>query len=415
MAQTSHKNKDRKRGEHYEDWKSKSPYEGILQVAREKNCIEEKKSPFQIFTMQEIMSGDYKSIYFCNGVIAKDQPTIIGGPFKNFKSTIGWELGVCLATGKQFLNHFDVPKPVKVCFFSGEGGLSVIQDLLRRIGEAKEIDISTIENLILCDRLPRIDNEEQLIELGKLFDQYKPVVAFFDPTYMAMGGAETSNVFSMGERLNKLTELCKEKGVTPVLLHHLREGRTNHYAPATLNELSQAGFAEWAGQWILLSRRERYDPDDPTHRLWVSFGGRTGHGSAWALDVYEGTNENEGGRIWDTKLKRQDEIQAEKTRKKAEKQEEKLREEQAEFNTLCEKVLEFIKKHPGGVTKQNVKDRNCCPARQVNAIIASLEEKGAIEQCKVVVPTGTATRKTSGYKAVSSNSKKPFDLNPGNP
>lgn len=98
-----------------------SPRDGVL---------EEEKPLFPVITMHELMNGDYSINFLCKGVLAEGQPAIIGGPHKAFKTSLGLNLAVCLTTGKQFLGTFDVPEPVRVCYFSGEGGLGVIQDTL---------------------------------------------------------------------------------------------------------------------------------------------------------------------------------------------------------------------------------------------------------------------------------------------
>ena len=370
---------------------------------------------FSAIPMSELMGGDYTVEYLCNGVLAKDQPAVMGGPQKAFKTSIALELAVCVATGEKYLDHFSVPRPVKVCFFTGEGGLGVIQDTLRRIGEARGIDISKIKNLLVTDEVPRLDDPKHLLALEKYLKEHEPEVCFFDPLYLAMGAAEVQNVFSMGERLGELNRVCLPLGCTPVLLHHLRKTRVDRYKPAGLEDLSMSGIAEFAGQWILLSRRSEYNPDDPTHRLWVHFGGRTGHGSAWGLNIHEGTNEGKGGRIWDIELKRQDEVRAEVTDAKAEKQEAKKQAEQAKFDADCESVLKWIREHPGGVTMQQVKDSRRCPVSKAGAVLLHLVDVGAIEQCEVNISNGTATRKNLGYKAISSSSENLLNLDPDDP
>jgi AAA domain len=369
---------------------------------------------FSAIPMSELMGGDYKIEYLCNGVLAKDQPAVIGGPQKAFKTSIALELAVCLATGEKFLGHFSVPEPVTVCFFSGEGGLSVIQDTLRRIGEARDIDISKLNNFFVTDDVPRLDNREHLAAVEEHLKKYKPEVCFIDPLYLAISGADTSNVFSMGERLRELNRVCLPLGCTPVLLHHLRKTRVDLYKPAGLEDLSMSGIAEFAGQWVLLSRRSEYNPDDPPHRLWISFGGRTGHGSAWGLEVHEGTNDSEGGRKWDAKLRRQAEIRSEVTGATNERQRVKQQAKQVEFDILCKHVLEWMATKSGGVVKAGIRARFRIGDAKVNQIVMELTESGAIEECKVMVKNKNGERPADGYKAVSDDEANLPFFNPPN-
>ena len=73
-----------------------------------------------------------------------------------------------------------------------------------------------------------------------------------------------------------------------------------------------SGFAEWAGQWLLLSRRERYDPDsNGEHRLWLTAGGRDGHSNLVGVDVTEGRNDDPGGRRWEVNVGQASEVRRE--------------------------------------------------------------------------------------------------------
>ena len=363
------------------------------------------KPLFPAITMKELMNGDYRVEFLCKGVLAKSQPAVFGGNQKTFKTSTSLELAVCLATGKSFLDYFEVPTPVKVCYFTGEGGLGVIQDTLRRIGIAKDIDIAEAENFIVTDAIPRLDNITHLAALKEYIVEHEPVVVFFDPLYLALSGADTSNIFSMGERLGALNEVCSSLHCTPILLHHFKR-RANPFEPASLDDLSMAGFAEFAGQWFLLSRRSAYDPDDPVHQLWVSIGGRIGHGSQWGLDIHEGTVDDPGGRVWQTELRRQDDVRAYTQDQKAKIHAEREQAKQAEFESYCNRVYDWMKGKPKGVTKQNVKDSGRCPAAKAGAVLVRLEENGRIEPCMIEVPTGTKTRKVSGYKAIIPDDEK---------
>ena len=57
-----------------------------------------------------------------------------------------------------------------------------------------------------------------------------------------------------------------------------------------LDDMSQSGFAEFARQWILLSRRKDYLDGSGLHELWMRSGGSAGNSSLWRLDVDEGSS-----------------------------------------------------------------------------------------------------------------------------
>ena len=95
-----------------------------------------------------------------------------------------------------------------------------------------------------------------------------------------------------------------------VLAHHTRKGRADPFAAPELGDIAWSGFQEFARQWLLISRRELYQPGTGVHRLWLSVGGSAGHGGLWAIDIQEGTQATPGGRYWKVKLLSADDARA---------------------------------------------------------------------------------------------------------
>ncbi len=107
-----------------------------------------------------------------------------------------------------------------------------------------------------------------------------------------MPGVDAGNVFIQGERLGAVGGVCQKHGVGLLLCHHCRKPAKTRssadYEPPELDDISWAGFSEYARQWILLGRREEYELGTGQHKLWLSIGGSAGHSALWGLDVDEG-------------------------------------------------------------------------------------------------------------------------------
>ena len=86
---------------------------------------------------------------------------------------------------------------------------------------------------------------------------------FFDNLMLAMSGDEAGNVFRMGQVLGNVDTESAMSGALPRFSFTTSNGRAapaDPYAPGELLDLTQAGAAEIAGQWWLLTRRERIRP-----------------------------------------------------------------------------------------------------------------------------------------------------------
>jgi len=108
-------------------------------------------------------------------------------------------------------------------------------------------------------------------------------------------GEGARNLFTVGQFLKPISKICRETGCAVLIVHHCKRDKLDSFQPATLADIAWSGFAEFSAQWILLSRRWRYDPQSGRHDLWLSCGGRSGHSSVWALDVDEGAAHIEKG------------------------------------------------------------------------------------------------------------------------
>jgi hypothetical protein len=163
-----------------------------------------------------------------------------------------------------------------------------------------------------------LSDHEDLEVVRNLITTEKLKIVIFDPLYLALVGGEreidTSNLFHIGPLLANLTRVCVEAGATPVLAHHARKNRSpdERYEPLELEDLSYSGIQEFARQWLLISRREKYVPGTGSHKLWLSIGGSAGFGGLHGLNIEEGSvDESFRGRYWDVTVLRADEARME--------------------------------------------------------------------------------------------------------
>jgi AAA domain len=265
---------------------------------------------YPCYAGRAINTGRFEDRYLIPGILTAGEPGGLFGSFKTLKTSLTADLLISLASGTPFLGHFEVPEPGRTLFMSGESGLAALQSLARRISASRGIDLDTLDTFELCPRLPHLDRPDDIKALGRLIRRKRPVCLAIDPAYLAIRGGDARNVFSMGDLLQPLGDLGAETGCTILIVHHCKRSKVHPGDPATLDDIAWTGFSEFAGQWLLVARRRRYDPETGHHELWFSTGGRAGHCGLWALDVDEGLATNPGGRVWKPSIRQASSAQA---------------------------------------------------------------------------------------------------------
>jgi hypothetical protein len=245
----------------------------------------------------DFLSRDFQQNYLIDGILAQGEHLVLGGPKKALKTGVTLDMMISLASGSDFLGKFPVKTPTTVAFISGESGAATLQRQARRMAAARGATIPRDKWFIGFD-LPQISNADHLRELEAAIVEHNIGFLAIDPAYLAtLSGAKAdgaSNVFAMGSVLGGFGRLTKTTGVTLALVHHTKKLGKSPYKPLDLDDLSQAGFAEWARQWLLLSRRSPYVAG--RHELYLTVGGSAGHNGVWEVDINEGDEIT--GRQW---------------------------------------------------------------------------------------------------------------------
>ncbi|MFZ5833468.1 MAG: AAA family ATPase [Planctomycetota bacterium] len=371
----------------------------VLSDAEPRRGQREEEPIFVPISCAELAAMEFDDKYLIENMLAADTPTIVGAPLKCLKTMLSTEAAVCMATGLPFCGEWEVPEVKNVAFFCGEGGKRTLQDYAFRVTRSKDMRLETIDRLHFFERVPQFGNATHLVALEKIIDHMGFEVAFIDPAYLAITTERESSLFAQGALLRGVAESCLGHGCTPILLHHIKRSVADPKNPPQLQDLSWAGFAEFAGQWWLMSRREEYNPMEPgSHRLWFNVGGRLGHGGLWGLDIEEGRKSDPGGRIWEVDIVPPE---AARTEAQAAKEtERRVRREQQEQSDMIV-VAMALRAFPEGATAGAVREK-CSPklsGARARAALNQLVATGNAEFCEVQVSNHKTPGK--GYKPLA--------------
>ena len=303
------------------------------------------------------MDTNYEQEWLIQQILVRGQPAIIGGPKKALKTNILIDLAISLATRRPFLNHFGVPRQVRVGMFSGESGPAVIQETVGRICRAKSIRSEVPSGCHWGFEPPQLSRLDDLDAIGEEITDNELEVVIIDPLYLSLlagtKDVQASNLYQIGPLLAQVTRVCLDAGATPIFAHHTKKaGHSDN--PTELEDLAFAGVQEFARQWILLGRREKYEPGTGQHRLWLNVGGSAGQSGCWALDIHEGRLQDDfGGRRWDVQVTSATEERSAARQRRQQVVEEERRERDA---ALRARVLAALQQRPGGATRTEIRN-----------------------------------------------------------
>jgi len=346
---------------------------------------------------------EYRLDWLVKNVLVADQPCIAGGPKKSLKTSMLIDLAVSIGTGGKFLGTFDVPNVRRVGVISGESGEATIQETYRRIRRAK-LDIIPGEmptvDVRWAFRLPMLGTAGGLADLEHAVLDQELDVVILDPIYLALLAGtkevQASNLFHMGPLLSDVAGTCIDAGATPILVHHNTKANNFCAKPPALEDLAFAGVQEFARQWLLLGRREEYEPGSGEHRLWLNVGASAGFSSCWGVDIEEGIlREDFSGRRWDVTVTTwAAQLQA---HKEAERKS-KAHKDREERDLDMEKIRRVLSEHPDGETFTQIHELAGMGKPKARRLLQELLELGEVKKTKVAKAGGKGTHDHDGYK-----------------
>lgn len=332
------------------------------------------------WSLSQLLTSDVQETWLIENMLVMDQPCLIAGASKGMKTTIAILLALCMASGRA-LFHFNTRERKRVHIASAESGKATIKKTVIALAEAMGIDLQELAdgNWLSFDWfVPRASDAEFMAYYQKCLKDSGAEVAVFDPLYLSIENKQSSQEEN-GQQLNQLVKTIMEAHCLPIIVDHTKLSSENvkQFQPLQLSDLSGAGKSNFFRQWLLLGRRERFEPavdGVQNHRLWLTVGGSAGHAGQWALDIEE-TNTSITERQYSLKLEsfsevieqqrnQRDNDQQDKSAKKAEALEQRM---QRKADELIKNV--YAQDYTMALTQSDIEGRLSVSGTEIKRVL----------------------------------------------
>lgn len=217
-------------------------------------------------------SADTPVEWLVKDVLSADQPTIFGAMQKGLKTTLLTDLAVSLAKGLPWMGRFEIPAPRRVLMIVGEASQRASVRKLRKAADHRNLKREDIGKSIRLETVnfPTLPRLEDCLSIQEAVEAHQIDVVILDPLYMGLEGVQTTNLCEVGPALRRFMRHCQPAKV--IIAHHVKKTASFDDAP-NLEDLSQAGIAEFAGNFWLMGRMQEYQGDG-MHDMAIRYGGR---------------------------------------------------------------------------------------------------------------------------------------------
>jgi len=319
------------------------------------------------FLKPSLMTRESSKRVLIHNTLVEEAFCVIGAPEKGYKTHLGGEISVSLATATPFLGVFDTPRRRRVYFLAGENTHYEMSVMLENMTAARGLKVSDLdEYLTMGSLLPELSLKEHVVEIKRCFDILKPEVFILDSLYQVSTAEAQSNDAIFAKLLQPMLRICKDVGCTPIMLAHSNKALTRSHRKPKLYDMAGAGIAKMAGQWILTNHRK--DWQDGFAHLHLCVGARAKHGGDYELDI---TDEPYNVVVRDRKAAVQDRTEA-------------------KLSKLESTIANYLGGCEHGDTKKGIIE-NCSGvhSRNANELLESLVQHALIEPCKVPKAAGS--------------------------
>lgn len=238
---------------------------------------------YRLVSARELAEPVEPMRWLVRGVWPERSAGVLAGDKKSMKTWNLQALALAVAAGRPLFDKYHVVSPGPVLYLSGEGGRNTFANRHQVIAARYYIEPEMLRELPFGAEfgVGMLSDAKFIDAVKRYLDELQPKLVILDPLYAYHpSDVEVQNVYARGPMLADLRTLVGDEAALIVGDHF------NKTAPGRLDldNIAQAGMAQWADSWILQRHRETPNLDDNKYWLEVETGSRRGGGKHLEVD-----------------------------------------------------------------------------------------------------------------------------------
>lgn len=182
--------------------------------------------PLPVVRIGEIAVDDTAPKWLIRDLWSSAAVGLVGGTPKSYKSWIGLDMAVSVASGTPCLGRYPVETPGRVLIYLAEDALSSVRERVGGIAASRALDLPTLDVLAITVPRLRLDQDRDRAMLLETARRLRPRLVLLDPL-VRLHAANENDAGEIAQLLGFLRLMQRELDLAVVLVHHTRK-----YVPA---------------------------------------------------------------------------------------------------------------------------------------------------------------------------------------
>lgn len=176
---------------------------------------------------------------------------VIGGRPKSFKSWLGLDLALSVASATPCLGRFAVDDPGAALIYLAEDALDAVRERLDSLCRHRGLDLERVELFVITTSSLRLDRDADQRRLAATVANYRPKLLLLDPL-VRLHRLDENSSGDISSLLGFLRDLERRHDVAVALVHHMSK---RHRADLGQALRGSSDLHAWTDTSLYLTRR----------------------------------------------------------------------------------------------------------------------------------------------------------------